>query len=169
MRIRRLDFLAYGHLRLEGSGPISWHGDLDLAVFRQNRLRADTVAVVAAAAAGWIAFFVAEMLGQLRSESPLDQGLLQLLEKPFLAKQILWFRIIGKKLIKNFRCNRRFVRHVSLPSMVNSRKLAYTSFKTPSVQLIAHAVEGLSHIALKRVRPLASAQARSLRHAGVLP
>jgi hypothetical protein len=102
-------------LRLDGSGPISWHGDLDLAVFGQNRLRADAIAVVAAAAAGGIAFFVAEMLGQLYPESLLDQGLLQFFEKPLFAKQIFWLRIIGKQLIKQFRCNRRIIRHVSLP------------------------------------------------------
>ncbi len=67
------------------------------------------------AAPGRIAFFIAEMLGQLRPESPLDQGLLQLLEKPFLAKQILRLRIIGQKLVKQLRSYRRFVRHVSRP------------------------------------------------------
>ncbi len=75
------------------------------------------------------------MLAQPGTEGSLDQGLLQLLEKPFLSKQIFRLRIIGKQLIKQLRCNRGIVRHVSLLQKVNSQKPAYTKFKTPSAPL----------------------------------
>src|SRR5271168_5275820 len=73
------------------------------------------------------------MLGQLRPESPLDQGLLQLLEEALLSEQIFRFRIARKQLIKKLRRNRRFGRHASLLQKVNSQKPAYTSFRTPSI------------------------------------
>src|SRR5271168_5003048 len=74
------------------------------------------------------------MLGQLRPESPLDQGLLQLLEEALLSEQIFRFRIARKQLIKKLRRNRRFGRHASLLQKVNSQKPAYTSFRTPSMR-----------------------------------
>src|SRR5271157_1864603 len=72
------------------------------------------------------------MLGQLRPESPLDQGLLQLLEEALLSEQIFRFRIARKQLLQKLRRNRRFGRHASLLQKVNSQKPAYTILKTPS-------------------------------------
>jgi hypothetical protein len=54
------------------------------------------------------------MVAEFGAKSPLDQGFLQLLEKPVLARQILRLRIAGKQLIKKFRRKCRFHRHVSL-------------------------------------------------------
>src|SRR5208283_2278509 len=85
-----------GQLGFKTPSAIARHGNINLAVAGQNGLRADAIAVIATAAPSWIAFFVAEMFGQFRPESPLDQGLLQLFEKPFLAKQIFRLLIINK-------------------------------------------------------------------------
>jgi hypothetical protein len=74
--------------RLEAAGPVARDRDVDLAIIGQDRLRAGAVAAVAAATAGWIALLVAEMLAQLRSQRPLDQRLLQPLEKPVRTRQV---------------------------------------------------------------------------------
>ena len=89
--------LTFGdQLGFKTPSAIARHGNINLAVAGQNGLRADAIAVIATAAPSWIAFFVAEMFGQFRPESPLDQGLLQLFEKPFLAKQVFRLLIINK-------------------------------------------------------------------------
>src|SRR5262245_13615189 len=63
-------------LRLKATGPVARHRNLDLAVFGQYRLGTGAIAAVAAAAAGRIAFLVAQMLGQLSSQRPFNQRLL---------------------------------------------------------------------------------------------
>jgi len=45
------------------------------------------------------------MLGQLRPKYALDQCLLELLEKPVLARQVRGLRIVRKQLIQQFRCD----------------------------------------------------------------
>jgi hypothetical protein len=87
---------VWNELRLEAAGAVARHGDLDLAVLGQDRLRARPVAAVAAAAAGRIALLVAQVLGQLGSESPFDQGFLELLEQPIIPGQVFRLRIVSK-------------------------------------------------------------------------
>src|ERR1700730_4711965 len=82
--------------RLEAAGPVARDRDVDLAIIGQDRLRAGAVAAVAAATAGWIALLVAEMLAQLRSQRPLDQRLLQPLEKPVRTRQVFRLLIVSK-------------------------------------------------------------------------
>ena len=94
-------------LRLEAAGAIARHGNLDLAILRQDRLRARPVAAVAGAPAGGIALLVAQMLGQLGPKRSLDQPLLQLFEQPILAGQVFGLLIFSKQLIKKFGCYRR--------------------------------------------------------------
>jgi hypothetical protein len=74
--------LAFGdQLRLKAARAVARDRDIDFAIFGQDRFRTRSVAAVAAAAPGRVALRVAEMLGQLSTESTLDQGLLQLFEK----------------------------------------------------------------------------------------
>src|SRR5215216_2171109 len=86
--------------RLEAAGPVAWHRDVDLAVLGQDRLRAGAVAAIAAAAAGRVSLLVAKMIAQFRSKRPLNQRLLQLLEKPVRACEVLGFLIVSKQLIQ---------------------------------------------------------------------
>src|SRR5215813_12547154 len=72
------------------------------------------------------------MLGQLGPKCALDQGLLELLEQPVLAGQVFGLAVVRKKLVQQFRGDRRIGRHVSLQLKVNSQKPPYTSFRTPS-------------------------------------
>jgi len=74
-------------------------GDIDLAVLGQDRLRACAVAAVAGATAGRVAPLVTQVPGQLRTERPLDQCLLELLEKSIVPRQVLGLLIVGKQLI----------------------------------------------------------------------
>ena len=76
------------------------HRNVDLAILGQDRLCARSVAAVAAAAARRIAFLVAQVLGQLGPERPLDQRLLELLEKPIVARQVFGLLIVSKQLIR---------------------------------------------------------------------
>src|SRR5947209_1406419 len=85
---------------LEAAGPVAWHSDVDLAVVGQDRLRAGAVAAVAATAAGRIALLVAKMLAQLRTKRPLNQRLLQLLEKPVRTSEVFRLLIVSKQLIQ---------------------------------------------------------------------
>src|SRR3954469_9219090 len=125
--------LAFGNqLRLERPGAVARNRNLDLAVLGQDGLRAGAVTAVAASAAGRIALLIAEMFGQFRPERPLDQRLLELLEQPIVAGQVFRLLIVSKQLIKQFRCDRRIGRHVSLLSKVNSQKPPYTVFLTAS-------------------------------------
>src|SRR6516162_4343410 len=119
-------------LRLEAANPVARDRNRDLAILRQDRLRARPVAAVAAAAARGIALLVTQMVGQLSAKRPLDQGLLELLEKPIVPRQILGLFIVSQQLIQQLRSNCEIGRHVSLPSKVNSQKPAYTFFLTPS-------------------------------------
>src|SRR3954468_18930809 len=118
--------------RLENAGPVAGHRDVDLAVLGQDRLRAGPVTAIAAAAAGRVPLLVAKMIAQLRTKRPLNQRLLQLLEKPVRSCEVFRLLIVSKQLIQQFRCNRRVGRHVSLLGKVNSQKPAYTFFLTPS-------------------------------------
>src|SRR5437870_1741190 len=72
------------------------------------------------------------MIAQFRAKRPLNQRLLQLLEKPLRTREVFRLLIVSKQLIQQFRCNRRVGRHVSLLGKVNSQKPAYTFFLTPS-------------------------------------
>jgi hypothetical protein len=101
--------LALGHdLRLEAAVAIARHVDLDRTVLGQHRLAIGAIAVVAAAAARRIALLVAEMVRQLGTQGALEQGLLELLEQPFLAQQVFRLLVAGQKLVKMFRldCHR---------------------------------------------------------------
>jgi hypothetical protein len=81
--------LALGdQLRFEAAGPIAGNRDLDLPVLGQDGLSARPVTAVAAAPPRRIALLVAQVLGQLGPQCPLDQGLLELLEKPVLPGQV---------------------------------------------------------------------------------
>src|SRR5215212_7832046 len=86
--------------RLEAAGPVAWHRNVDLAILGQDRLRAGPVAAIAAAAAGRIALLVAKMLAQFRTKRPLNQRLLQLLEKTVRACEVLGLLIVSKQLIQ---------------------------------------------------------------------
>ena len=93
--------LALGdQLRLEAADAVAWHRNVDLAILGQDRLCARSVAAVAAAAARRIAFLVAQVLGQLGPERPLDQRLLELLEKPIVARQVFGLLVVSKQLIQ---------------------------------------------------------------------
>src|SRR6266540_5287598 len=129
--------LALGdQLRLEAAGAVAWDRNLQLAILGQHRLRACAVAAIAAATAGGVALLVAEVFGQLRPKRALNQGSLELFEKPVFAGQVLRLLIVRKQSIKQFRGNRRTSRHVSLPSKVNSQKPTYTTFLTVSAFLL---------------------------------
>src|SRR5262249_27471949 len=104
----------------------------DLAILRQDRFRARPVAAVSATAARGIALLVTQGGRQLSAERALDQGLLELFEKPIVPRQVLGLFIVSQQLIQQLRSNREIRRHVSLPSKVNSQKPAYTFFLTPS-------------------------------------
>src|SRR5215207_8599871 len=93
--------LALGdQLRLEAASPVAWHSDVDLAVLGQDRLREGAVTAVAAAATGRIPLLVAKMIAQLRAERPLNQRLLQLLEKPVRTREVFRLLIVSKQLIQ---------------------------------------------------------------------
>ena len=112
--------LAFGdEPRLEGSSPVAGNRNLDFPLFRQKRLRTGAVAAVAAAPAGRIALLVAQMLRQLRAQRPLDQSLLELLEKPVFARQILGPGVVPQGLIDQLLRYRRLRGHVSSPFRVN--------------------------------------------------
>src|SRR5262249_1989754 len=96
------------------AGAVAWYSDLDFAIVGQNRLRAGAVSAVAAAAAGRVAFLVAQVIGQLGPERALDQRLLQLLEKTVVTSQVFRLLIVSQQLIKQFRSNTCFASHVSL-------------------------------------------------------
>jgi hypothetical protein len=72
-------------LRLEASSAVARDRNLDLAVFGQGRPRTRPVAAVAAAPTGGIPLLVAQVLSQLRTECPLNQRFLELLEKPIFS------------------------------------------------------------------------------------
>src|SRR5437773_5072009 len=73
--------LAFGDQQwFEAAGPVAWHGDVDLAILGQDRLRAGAVTAVAAAAPGRASLPVAKMIAQLRAKRPLNQPLPPLLE-----------------------------------------------------------------------------------------
>jgi hypothetical protein len=81
--------LPLGHnLRFEAAVAVTRHRDLDRAVVADHRLARISVAAVAAAAAGRVAFLIAEMLAQLGTQRSLQQAFLQLPEQPVLAEQI---------------------------------------------------------------------------------
>lgn len=82
-------------LRFEAACPIARHCNIDLAILGEDRLRAGAVAAVAAAAAGGIALLITQMFGQLRSERPFDQRLLELIEKSIFPRQILRLLILS--------------------------------------------------------------------------
>jgi len=93
--------LPFGdQLRLEGPGAVAWGRNSDLALIGEDRLRTRPVAAVAAAAAYRIALLVAQLVSHFPPKRPLDQGILQLLEKPVFPRQVLGLRIVGKQLIK---------------------------------------------------------------------
>jgi len=69
-------------LRLEPASTIARDRDLDLAVIRQNCLRTRPLAAVALATALRIVLLVAKVLSQFRIKRPLNQGLVELFEKP---------------------------------------------------------------------------------------
>jgi hypothetical protein len=71
-------------------------------------LRSRGTSISTAAAASRIALLVAEMVRQLGTQGSLEQGLLELLEQPFLAQQVFWLLVAGQKLVKMFRldCHR---------------------------------------------------------------
>jgi hypothetical protein len=88
--------LALGdQLWLETAGAVV-HRNLDLTVVGQDRLWACAIAAVAATAAGRVALFVAQMVGQLGAERTLDQGLLELFEKSILSRQVFGLLIVSK-------------------------------------------------------------------------
>jgi NAD(P)-dependent dehydrogenase (short-subunit alcohol dehydrogenase family) len=68
--------------------------------FGQDRLRAGPVAAIAAAAAGRVPLLVAKMIAQLRTKRPLNQRLLQLLEKPVRTCEVVRLLIVSKQLIQ---------------------------------------------------------------------
>jgi hypothetical protein len=59
------------------------------------------------------------MLAQLRAKRPFDQSLLELLEKPIFARQILGLPLIRKELIEKLQRYRCLRRHVCSPFRVN--------------------------------------------------
>src|SRR5579872_150673 len=92
--------------RLERAVAVARNRDLHLAIFGQHRLLGIAVAAVARATTSRVTFLVSEMLAQLRSERPFHKRLLQLLEQPFCAQQILGLLIASQQLIEQFRSNR---------------------------------------------------------------
>ena len=64
----------------------------------QDRLRAGAVAAVTAAAAGRVPLLVAKMIAQLRTKRPLNQRLLQLLEKSVRTCEVFRLLIVSKQL-----------------------------------------------------------------------
>lgn len=76
-------------LGLEAAVSVPRHRDLDRAVIADYRLARRAVARVAAAAARRVALLVAQMLAQLGAKRALQKALLEFLEQPLLAQQIL--------------------------------------------------------------------------------
>ena len=89
--------------RFERTAPVAGDRDLHFPVLSQKRFRTRTIAAIAAASAGRIALLIAQMLRELRAKRPLDQCLLELLEEPIFARQILGPGIIRQKLVQQFR------------------------------------------------------------------
>ena len=71
-----------------------------LPVLGQDRLRAGPVTAIAAAAASRVPLLVAKMIAQLRTKRPLNQRLLQLLEKPVRTCEVFRLLIVSKQLIQ---------------------------------------------------------------------
>ena len=69
-------------------------------VLGQDRLRAAPVAAIAAAPASRVPLLVAKMIAQLRTKRPLNQRLLQLLEKPVRTSEVFRLLIVSKQLIQ---------------------------------------------------------------------
>ena len=98
--------------RLEAAVAVARHSQLDRAVFGQHRLARMAVAAVARAAACRIALLVAQAIGQLGAQRPLQKRLLQLLEKPLIAQKVFRRLVIGQQLVHKFRsqsCHRRIL------------------------------------------------------------
>src|SRR5690606_3185914 len=109
---------------------ITRNRQVNLAVFGQNRLRGMPVAAVAAAAAGRIPLLVSQVVRQLRSQRPLHQRLLQLLEQPLIAQKIVRVLNPRQQLVQQLRLD---LRHLSVPpSSVGTQNRAYTKNLTPS-------------------------------------
>jgi hypothetical protein len=83
-------------LRLEAANAVARDGNLDLAIVGQDRLRTRPIAAVATASTVGIALFISQVLSEFCAERPLDQRLLELLEEPILACEILGLGIVGK-------------------------------------------------------------------------
>src|SRR5205814_5455001 len=94
--------LSFGDdLRLEAAVAVARHRDLNRPAIADHGLARITVAAVAAAAAGRVAFLVSQMFAQLGAERAFQQALLQLLEQPLLAKQVRRRAIALQQLFNN--------------------------------------------------------------------
>ena len=111
--------LALGHdRRLEAAVAVARNRQLDRAVLGQHRLARMAVAAVARAAACRIALLVAQAIGQLGAQRPLQKRLLQLLEKPLIAQKVFRRLVIGQQPVWKFRSQSRH------------RRSSHTRFRT---------------------------------------
>jgi hypothetical protein len=97
---------ALGHdLRVEGAGPIPGHLQVHVPGLGEQPLGRGPVARVAAAPTGRIASLIAQMVGQLLSQRPLQHRLGHLLQQPALTQQLhalflgLRDQVLGQLLI----------------------------------------------------------------------
>src|SRR5205814_3305457 len=104
-------------LPLEASLAVARHRDLDRPVIADHRLARIAVAAVAAAAPSRVALLVSQMLAKLGAERAFQQSLLQFLEKPLLAEQILRAAIPLQQLLDNLVSDR--LCHVREPLLLH--------------------------------------------------
>src|SRR5215510_2024765 len=78
------------------------HRDLDRPVIADHGLARIPIAAVAAAAAGRIALLISQMFAQLGTERTFQQALLEFLEQPLLAEQILRRAVALQQLLDEF-------------------------------------------------------------------
>jgi hypothetical protein len=81
------------HLRLEAAVAIPGHGHRDRADIGQHGLGGRAVTVVARATTGRVAFLVAQVLGELDIQGPIEHPLGQLSQQPVRAQQLGLVRV----------------------------------------------------------------------------
>jgi len=92
--------LPLGHdLRFEGGLAVAGRLQLQLAEVAVQVFAAFSVARVAPMVAGRVVLLVAQMIGHLGFQGPLQEGFGQLLEQAVLPDDILGFLVVGEQLI----------------------------------------------------------------------
>ena len=113
--------------------PIPRHLDAELPILGQDGFGAGAIAAVTTAASRRVPLLIAQVIRQLGTKGPLNQGFLEPLEQPLLARQILRLFVAGKQLVQKFRCKCCQCHRESLQARLNSQKPSYTELLTPSM------------------------------------